>query len=220
MEILTNLENCEMQIYNALYNGNRQEKENALDYAVTHIQGMKEELHGYWLELQKMGGVRFLKLCKIDELTDEGLSCNLNFCIDIINHRINICNSYSISTYAVQTIYYNQTALVQEDIIYWNQDKKLTVSDFISALDYAKKFSEACLDADYGKYSEALQAIKTVDLALHHKKEDKPLNKTLHLVNNILTECARKAHKEESEKRIVSGISLITDLAIDFLVGK
>lgn len=57
MGILTNLENCEMQIYNALYNGNRQEKENALEYAVTHMQGMKEELHGYWLELQKMGGV-------------------------------------------------------------------------------------------------------------------------------------------------------------------
>ena len=220
MEILTNLENCEMQIYNALYNGNRQEKENALDYALMHIQGMKEELHGYWLELQKKGGVRFLKLCKINELTDEGLSCNLNFCIDIINHRINICNSYSISTYAVQTIYYNQTALVQEDIIYCNQDKKLTVSDFLSALDYAKKFSEACLGVDYGKYSEALQAIKTVDLALHHKKEDKPLNKTLHLVNNVLTECARKARKEDSEKRIVSGISLIIDLAIDFLVGK
>ena len=220
MGILTSLENCEMQIYNALYNGNRQEKENALEYAVTHMQGMKEELHGYWLELQKMGGVRFLKMCRINELTDEGLFCNLNFCIDIINHRINTYNFCSISTYAVQTIFYNQTTFVQNDIIYYNQDKKLTVSDFLSALDYAKKFSEACLGADYSKYSEALQAIKTVDLALHHKKEDKPLNKTLHLVNNLLTECARKAHKEESEKRIVSGISLIIDLAIDFLVGK
>ena len=87
-------------------------------------------------------------------------------------------------------------------------------------MDYAKKFSEACLGADYSKYSEALQAIKTVDLALHHKKEDKPLNKTLHLVNNILTECAKKAHEEDKVRRVVSGISLIIDLAIDFLVHK
>jgi len=187
---------------------------------VTHVQGMKEELHGYWLELQKMGGVRFLKMCRINELTDEGLFCNLNFCIDIINHRINTYNFCSISTYAVQTIFYNQTTFVQDDVIYYNQDKKLTVSDFLSALDYAKKFSEACLGADYSKYSEALQAIKTVDLALHHKKEDKPLNKTLHIVNNILTECAKKAHEEDKARRVVSGISLIIDLAIDFLVHK
>lgn len=220
MEILTNLENCEMQIYNALYNGNRQKKEKALEYAVSHIQGMKEELHGYWLELQKMGGVRFLKMCRINELTDEGLFYNLNFSIDIINRRINIFNPFPISTYAVQTIYYNQTAFVQEDIIYYNQGKKLTVSDFLSALDYAKKFSEAYLGVDYEKYSEALLAIKTVDLALHHKKEDKPLNKTLHLVNNILTECAKKAHEDDKARRVVSGISLIIDLAIDFLVRK
>lgn len=220
MGILTNLENCEMQIYNALYKDNRQEKEKALEYAVSHIQGMKEELHGYWLELQKMGGVRFLKMCRINELTDEGLFYNLNFSIDIINRRINIFNPFPISTYAVQTIYYNQTAFVQEDIIYYNQDKELTVSDFLSALDYAKKFSEAYLGVNYEKYSEALLAIKTVDLALHHKKEDKPLNKTLHLVNNILTECAKKAHEDDKARRVVSGISLIIDLTIDFLVRK
>ena len=101
--------------------------------------------------------------------------------------------------------------------------KKLTVSDFLSVLNYAKKFSETCLGIDYERYSDALLAIKTVDLALHHKKEDKPLNKTLHLLNNILTECAKKAHEEDENsdgKRIVSGISLIIDLAIDFLVGK
>jgi hypothetical protein len=47
---------------------------------------------------------------------------------------------------------------------------------------------------------------------------DKPLNKTLHLVNDILTEYARALSKDKETKRTASGISLLVDLAIDFLV--
>ena len=61
-------------------------------------------------------------------------------------------------------------------------------------------------------------ALKTVDLAINHKPVDKPLNKALHLVNDVLTECAKAFHQDKEAKRTASGISLLVDLAIDFLV--
>ena len=62
-------------------------------------------------------------------------------------------------------------------------------------------------------------ALKTVDLAINHKPVDKPLNKALHIVNDILTEIASVNSKNPETKRTASGISLLVDLAIDFLVG-
>lgn len=68
------------------------------------------------------------------------------------------------------------------------------------------------------KYNNSMMALKTVDLAINHKPVDKPLNKTLHLVNDIFTECAKASHQDKEAKRTASGISLLVDLAIDFLV--
>ena len=87
-----------------------------------------------------------------------------------------------------------------------------------SVLDYAMKFAEMNSDADFDKYNKAKLAIKTVDLAINHKPVDKPLNKTLHIVNDILTECAKSIGKDQESKRAAAGISLLVDLAIVFLV--
>ena len=57
-----------------------------------------------------------------------------------------------------------------------------------------------------------------MSLVINHKPVDKPLNKTLQLVNDILTECAKAFHQDKETKRTTSGISLLVDLAIDFLV--
>ncbi len=215
------LRECEKLVYEALYSSNnRQVKINALLYLKQHVYGIDNELTKHWEEWRAQEYGRSYVNASIHQSSIESIDLNLSFCIQIINKKLNSFYNVPISNHAIRTIFFSPVKLSNEDVIYSNQGKKLTVSDFLSVLDYAKKFSEAYLGVDCEKYSEALQAIKTVDLALHHKKEDKPLNKTLHLVNNILTECARKAHKEENEKRIVSGISLIIDLAIDFLVGK
>ena len=68
------------------------------------------------------------------------------------------------------------------------------------------------------KYNNSMMALKTVDLAINHKPVDKPLNKALHLVNDILTEIVTTTSKNKEAKRTASGISLLVDLAIDFLV--
>ena len=61
-------------------------------------------------------------------------------------------------------------------------------------------------------------AAKTVDLAINHKEVDKPLNKTLHILNDVLTEYGKDLREDKGEKMVLSGISLLVDLVIDFLV--
>lgn len=43
-------------------------------------------------------------------------------------------------------------------------------------------------------------------------------NKTFHLVNDIITEYTKSISKDKESKRAALGISLLVDLAIDFLV--
>ena len=128
-----------------------------------------------------------------------------------------------ISPNAMQLLFFSPEPLQQDTVLYEEknedgEEKRLKFSDFLSALNYAKKFAEANLDADFDKYNGGLLAIRTTELAINHKTIDKPLNKTLHLVNDIFTECAKAFHQDKEAKRTASGISLLVDLAIDFLV--
>ena len=131
--------------------------------------------------------------------------------------------SSPISPTAVQIVFFSPVPLEQSTVLYEEKgtggsERTLKVVDFLSVLNYAKKFAEANLDTNFDKYNGGLVAVRTVDLAINHKPVDKPLNKTLHLVNDLLMECAKAFHQDKEAKRTDSGISLLVDLAIDFLV--
>ena len=103
-------------------------------------------------------------------------------------------------------------------MLYKKDEKDLKVSDFLSVLSYGKKFADAFFGVDSPKTSEYMLAVKAVDLAINHKEVDKPLNKTLHIINDVLTESVKYRQKDKGGKMLVSGISLLVDLTIDFLV--
>ena len=215
------LEDCQTRIYNALRKNTRTDKEESYTYAITHVNAMDAELDMKWDELKRLGYIVHKgSLAKMDDVS---LDVNLHFCIDIINKRMRINFSSPISPNAVQIVFFSTVPLEQSTVLYEEKgtggtERRLKVSDFLSVLSYAKKFAEVNLDADFDRYNGELMAIKTVDLAINHKPVDKPLNKTLHLVNDILTEYAKALSKDKETKRTASGISLLVDLAIDFLV--
>ncbi len=215
------LEDCQTRIYNALRKNTRTDKEEAYTYAVTHVNAMDAELDMKWDELKRLGYIVHKgSLAKMDDVS---LDVNLHFCIDIINKRMRINFSSPISPNAVQIVFFSTVPLEQSTVLYEEKgtggtERRLKVSDLLSVLSYAKKFAEANLDADFDRYNGGLMAIRTVDLAIHHKPVDKPLNKSLHLVNDILTEYAKSISKDKEAKRDATGISLLVDLAIDFLV--
>jgi len=215
------LEDCQTRIYNALRKNTRTDKEEAYTYAVTHVNAMDAELDMKWDELKRLGYIVHKgSLAKMDDVS---LDVNLHFCIDIINKRMRINFSSPISPNAVQIVFFSPEPLQRSMVLYEEkghdgQERQLKVSDFILVLEYAMKFAEMNSDADFDKYNKAKLVIKTVDLAINHKPVDKPLNKTLHIVNDILTECAKSISKDKEAKRDATGISLLVDLAIDFLV--
>ena len=218
------LEDCQTRIYNAFLFGNRKDKEEAFEYAWTHIPDLREELDYKWgddKEEYQIHDKDFVpSLSKVKDLV---LDINLHFCIDAINKRMRLHFASPISPSAMQIVFFSPVPLEQSAILYEEKgtggsERQLKVADFLSALSYAKKFAEANLDADFDKYNGGLLAIRTTELAINHKPVDKPLNKTLHLVNDIFTECAKAFHQDKEAKRTASGISLLVDLAINFLV--
>ena len=215
------LEDCQTRIYNALQRNNKADKLNAYDYVVSHVSGMQAELDIKWEGLKQLGYL--VSKSSRENIDDISLNINLHFCIDVINKRMRLHFSSPISPTAVQIVFFSPVPLEQSAVLYEEKgtggtERRLKVSDLLSVLSYAKKFAEANLDADFDRYNGGLLAIQTVDLAIHHKPVDKPLNKTLHLVNDILTEFAKTLSKDKETKRTASGISLLVDLAIDFLV--
>lgn len=92
-------------------------------------------------------------------------------------------------------------------MLYKKDEKDLKVSDFLSVLSYGMKFAETFFGVDSPKTNEYMLAVKTVDLAINHEKDDKPLNKALHIINDVLTEYSKDLQKDKSEKMIVSGFS-------------
>ena len=220
-ELIEQLEESQLQIQRALVRGDRRSREEAYMYAVSHVQGLATEVYAKWNELKNQGVFVIYK--DVCQFTDLDLDLNLRFCAEVINERMRSNFSSPIAPYAVQMLFFTPEPLQRSMVLYEEkghdgQERQLKVSDFISVLDYAMKFAEMNSDADFDKYNKAKLAIKTVDLAINHKPVDKPLNKTLHIVNDILTECAKSIGKDQESKRAAAGISLLVDLAIDFLV--
>lgn len=215
---------CQRQIYNALWSSTRSDKENAFNYACQNIPNMKGDLDNKWKYWSKQApGREYWTVDNISSVSYPGLEMNLRFCSEVISERMKIDFHSPISPNAVQIVFFSPEPLQQNTVLYEEKsedgnEKRLKVSDFLDVLKYAKKFAEANLDADFDRYNGGLLAIQTVNLAIHHKPVNKPLNKTLHLVNDILTEYARALSKDKETKRTASGISLLVDLAIDFLV--
>ena len=216
------LGNLQKQIYDALWSNVRYNKVSTLCYALSYVPNMQEEVLRKWREWEYKHNKKTVE-CNVVVMEEPDLDQNLRFCNEIIGERMRANFSSPISPNAMQLLFFSPEPLQQDTVLYEEknedgEEKRLKFSDFLSALSYAKKFAEANLDADFDKYNGGLLAIRATELAINHMPVDKPLNKTLHLVNDIFTECAKTFHQDKEAKRTASGISILVDLAIDFLV--
>lgn len=152
------------------------------------------------------------------DLNSKGTDDNVELYLWVINNRINRCNNWLVSSTAIQKIFFQSQPLSQDYVLYKKDEKDLKVSDFLSVLSYGKKFAETFFGIDSPKTNEYMLAVKSVDSAINHKDDDKPINKTLHIINDVLTESVKDNQKDKGGKMLMSGISLLVDLTIDFLV--
>ena len=224
MNTYEQLENCQRQIYNALWSSTRSDKENALNYAYLNIPYLRSNLYTKWEYWSRQApGRSHESILFLQQMDDFSLDLNLRFSNEVISERMRIDFHSPISPNAIQMLFFYPEPLQQETVLYVEKEKdgnevKLKLSDFLNVLSRAKKFAEASLGVDFDRYNGGLLAIQTVELAINHKPVDKPLNKALHIANDILTEFAKSLSKDKGTKRTASGISILVDLAIDFLV--
>ena len=216
------LGNLQKQIYDALWSNVRYNKVSTLCYALSYVPNMQEEVLRKWREWEYKHNMKTVE-CNVVLMEEPDLDQNLRFCSEIISERMRIDFHSPISPNAIQMLFFFPEPLQQETVLYVEKEKdgnevKLKLSDFLNVLSRAKKFAEASLGVDFDRYNGGLLAIQTVELAINHKPVDKPLNKALHIANDVLTEFAKSLSKDKGTKRTASGISLLVDLAIDFLV--
>lgn len=177
------------------------------------------------------------KIADSEELSPESLRININGCLCAINKilRDNALQSFSLG--AIQTIYYPVKPFDITDELYrmpttttspiqtlqtQPQTKQtLTVGDLLSVADYSIKLLDIIKPNERNQdISDTITIFKSIDLALNNKPEDKPLNKSLHIVNNVLTSVVKKSLDNQSDKRFAGGMGILIDLAIDFFCKK
>ena len=191
-------------------------KKQAIDQINRNSPDVANEVSREWY--RRYSSEELISRRSVFELTSIGTDMNVELYLWIINNRINQYYNWSVSSTAIQKIFFQSQPLSQDYVLYTKDEKELTVSDFLSVLSYGKKFAEAFFGIDSPKTTEYMLAVKTVDLAINHKDDDKPINKTLHIINDVLTKSVKDRQKDMGGKMLVSGISLLVDLTIDFLV--
>ena len=139
-------------------------------------------------------------------------------------------NKYqTFSSHCIEVLYFPQKKFTPTDILYtvpiqYNNDEKtntLTVSDLLSVAKYSLQVLEIIQPNEKtSDVSDAITVMQSIDLALNNKPYDKPLNKSLHIVNSILSSVVKRNLENESDKRFVNTMGLLIDLAIDFFTAR
>ena len=190
-------------------------RKQAINQINIHFPDIAREVLDEWRKRYPDSGLKFHR--SVFQLTPMGASANVDLYLYVINNRINQHYNWTVSTTAVQKIFFHPQPLSHDDVLYTEDDRHLTVSDFLSVLNYGKQLAETFFGEDSTKVSEYVHATQTVDLAIHHKEVDKPIYETLHIVKDTLMECARDSGRIESEKRLVTDVRPLVDLTIHFL---
>jgi len=137
---------------------------------------------------------------------------------ELIFWRTAISSNAPFSYRAIYGLYCVQNNIMPNSTVVDKSGKRITIADVLSAISYAKSIAETIGVRIDDKYSVALGVLKSIELVLNNKKSDKPANKALHLTNDVLTEIAKKAVEDKKSSQIISGISLLFDITIDFVV--
>ena len=148
------------------------------------------------------------------------VTSDIDLYLYVINNRINQYYNWAVASTAVHKLFFQSQSLPPYYVLYAEDDKKLTVSDFLSVLSHGKKFAETFFGIDSTKVNEYVLATRTVHLAINHQEVNYPINKTLHTINDVLVSFAQDLQRNKDEKRTLGAISSLVDLTIDFLVER
>lgn len=169
----------------------------------------------------------------INNVFGNTLKLNIEGCLRAIEKVLDEKSYHTFSLRAINTIYYPKQQFTLNDILYQRKHNfyptsqvvtstvkstnSLTVSDLLSVADYSIKVLDTLNPSEKTQdISDTITILKSIDLALNNKPEDKPINKSLHVVNSVITSAVKRSLDKNEDKQFVSTTSLLFDLAIDF----
>ena len=191
-------------------------KKQALNQINNKFPDIAREVLGEWRKQYPDEKLTFHN--SVFQLTPMGTYTNLDLYLHVINKRINQYYNWSVSLTAVQKIFFQSQPLSHDYVLYTENNRHLTVSDFLSVISYGKTFVETFFGIDSTITGEYMHAVQTIDMAINHKEVDKPINKTLHIINDVLMECTKDIQRPKGKNKLVINDLSLVDLTIDFLV--
>jgi hypothetical protein len=140
--------------------------------------------------------------------------------ISILENRLSItyASNFLFSDRAIRVIFYNNSDFYHTQPLHSKNGLELKVSDVLAVIGYAKDIYESLGGKVDDRINYTLMVLNSIELALNNKKQDKPINKLLHLTVDVLSDVYKKAVADEQAGRFISVSSIIVNLTIDFLV--
>ena len=139
-------------------------------------------------------------------------------CMNVL-FKMNLESIRQDCQYAYQTL--SQPVLFQTaDILYTQNEKRLTVGDFLKVIKYAL----ALVDIVYPDNNvtpvanPTIWALQGIDDALNNKSKTELTNHSLHIAADFLASSVKESLNDTNAKRNVAISALLVNLAIDFLV--
>lgn len=168
---------------------------------------------------KELFGDKFFK-DDFDNVPIECMKLNVIGCLRVIEKALMQNKFYETNClYAQRILYLPNHIFTNDEVLYHNQEgQQLKVTDLLKVYKYAIGVAEAIAPDNEGfaKANAAISAFQALGAILSNKPEDKPVNKTLHLVVSFLSSEVKKSLQENETKRDVIITTMLLDLAIDF----
>ncbi len=228
-EELKQLESIYLQLNNAYYNGDKYNMKLLFDNFTKQFPQYNLSKQNNIFDVFEEHGEKPGLPCSIYLIEGSTLQYNIEGCLRTIWAILESNKYQTFSSHCIEVLYFPLKAFTPTDVLYTTQiqnnnsenSSTLKVSDLLSVAKYSLQVLEIIQPNEKtSDVSDAITVMQSVDLALNNKPYDKPLNKSLHIVNSVLTSVVKRNLENESDKRFVSTMGLLIDLAIDFFTAK
>lgn len=216
------LEKANSYLYMALSSQNNNDMRQAIGYVMVNLPFVIDSAYNNTVQIMKEKGIHTIKeVYFVADVEEKNLADNTLGYLLAVNSILERIYPKTFSQESILSIYYPQLPLRATDLIYESRNGQLKVVDLLSIAGYVIKIANAIApDQRNEQASAAITVFKGIELALNNQRQDKPLNKMLHLANDFLTSVVKSNIKRDEEKRSMTITSAMVDVLIDFLIRK
>ena len=228
MNSIPNIHTSKMSIYNVAYNnlyiaimsGDRKAIESCCSNCKElGIPLFHEKANIEMEKIYAFMGIRTIpQETSLDKLPDDVLSVYAQACLNVLfNIKLDEIKYKAQYAYLILS---RPVPFRQNDVLYTQQNKQLTVGDFLKVIKYAISIAEIIHPDDeaYSRASTSVLALQSIDNLLNNRSGAALTKHTLHIAADFMASNVKESLNDVTSKRNVTISALMVNLAIDFLI--